>query len=143
MKYIILLLTGVFLLCNPLQAQDNQNNQNQNNIIAVSYYKCQFDKIEEVNGMMRQESAPVLNKLVDQGQLLDWGIRTHYWGDEWNYIIYYVAEDLGTFEEAYGEFFSQIMESNPKALTEFTALCPEHKDNIYHQVMGYQEGGEN
>jgi hypothetical protein len=44
--------------------------------------------------MMEENGAPILNDLVEQGKLINWGVLTHAWGDEHNWNVFYVAERL-------------------------------------------------
>lgn len=127
----------LFLGCGMALGQNQEAEEADNNILVVSYFKCQYDKMPEVRNMVDVLSAPILNNLVDEGKLQSWGSLNHLWGDEWNFIIYYNAGSLGAFEKAHEEFFSQSMESNPEWMEEFSTLCSEHKDNIYSVVNSY------
>lgn len=121
---------------NALSAQQTQQaTQAQQGIVVVSSSKCKFDKLTEVNNWMRQTGAPILNDLVKQGRLINWGTLMHMWGDEWNSVTYYSARDLNTFSAAFSEFFRRAMQADPTTMQRISEWCTEHKDNIYTTVV--------
>lgn len=142
MKKGIILLVGMLFLCSGVALGQEQEMEEENNgILVVSYFKCQFNKMSDVIQMTNEQSAPVLNKLVDEGKLQSWGALNHLWGDEWNYLVYYSAESLGSFETAFSEFVSETMEASPDWMDKWASLCSEHKDNVYSVVTGYSSTG--
>ena len=104
--------------------------------VVLSQNKCKSNKISELKKMMEENGAPILNDLVDQGKLLNWGVLTHAWGDEHNWNVFYVAESHSKFLEAWDEFISRVMENDPDANEKIGEICWEHKDSIYTQIMG-------
>lgn len=137
-KAVVVQLT-LLLICLTLtdvHAQD-QSDESDDAIVVVSYFKCGLDAIPEVAQMTRELTKPILDRLVREEMLLGWGALTHYWGDEWNYIVYYNATDLGAFETAFTEFVESMMEESPDWMSNWSSLCTEHKDNIYSVVTGY------
>lgn len=133
-----IILSFVFLLFfwGNVLGQEQQMEEN-NGILVVSYFKCQFNKMADVIKMTNEQSAPILKKLVDEGKIQSWGSLQHRWGDDWNYLIYYSAESLNLFEAAFEEFVSESRETNPEWMDEWASLCSEHKDNIYTVINGY------
>jgi len=140
-KEVILSFGFLFLCCSVVLAQEQEMEEESNGILVVSYFKCNFNKMSDVIQMTNEQSAPILNSLVDEGKLQSWGSLRHLWGDEWSFIVYYTAESLGSFETAFDEFISESMEANPDWMDEWSSLCSEHKDNVYSIVNGYP-GGE-
>lgn len=110
--------------------------QAQPGVIVVSQQKC--ENVDELNDWMRANAAPILNDLVEEGQLLGWGILGHMWGDEWNHVVYYLARDNASFHAAFGEFFGRLMRAQPDVMARFEAWCSDHRDNIYSVVMTEQ-----
>ena len=111
----------------------------QNVTVVFSQNKCYFQFEEENTKLWKEQLAPILNDLVKQEKLIDWGVLTHAWGDEWNWNVYYVAENQNKFNDAFGEFFERVLENNPDVMKEFGKFCFEHKDSIYTEIMGYNE----
>ena len=109
----------------------------QNNVFVFSQNKCYFQHQDEMQDVFKEKNAPILDALVKEGKLVDWGVLTHSWGDEWNWNIYYVAEDLNKFHEAFGEYFTKVREQDPDLMEKLGKWCFEHKDSMYTKIIGY------
>ncbi len=57
----------------------------------------------------------------------------HQWGDEWNLVFYWLADDIPAFLDAWDEMRSRGVERHPDMLN-IVDYCTDHKDNIYQQV---------
>lgn len=135
-----IVLIAVFCLlgtANVSAQADNESDNSETGITVVSYFKCYDASLSKAVEMYKDVNAPHINKLVDDGKLMSWGILTHYWGDEWNLISYFIAKDLATFEKAYSEAVEATMEENPDAMDKWRSMCSEHKDNIYSNAYNY------
>lgn len=105
-------------------------------ISAVRFFECGLGDLDEAVRLLNGEWREIAGELVDEGRLLDYGILTHAWGDEWNLLDYYVAEDIQSFHAAFGELVARLQERDREGelFERFAALCPRHKDNIYSVV---------
>lgn len=96
-------------------------------------------------GALREDAktvmAPILNELVQKGKLLNWGILEHSWGDEWNWNMYYVANDIPTFLESFNSMMSKTMDADPKFIEQYWDRCFEHKDAMYNETVSYSSTG--
>jgi len=126
-KIIQILLVMVFSLT--VTAQDVT--------VVFSQNKCKMNKLSDLQKMMEENGAVILNDLVEQEKLIDWGVMTHAWGDEYNWNVYYVAESHTKFLEAWDEFIKQVAENDPEFGDKLWEICWEHKDSIYTKIMGY------
>ena len=86
---------------------------------------------EEHPLLVNEKMAPVLKSLVDDGLIYNWGLFNHAWGDEWNVNVWYTVKDMDAFSKFWGEFRKRMVEKQPDAWKELTAMIMEHKDNIY------------
>lgn len=98
--------------------------------IGVSYWKCDWQNMSELAQNTDSLITPIYQELVDEGQILNWGMLTHQWGDSWNVVFYTTAPDTPSFLAANEEAIQRIEERHPD-LTDITEYCSEHKDNIY------------
>jgi hypothetical protein len=130
---ILLFFSVLSMLCCTFSVQA----QNLPVTIVFSQNKCHFNNIDDLNKMTEEKIGPVLNELVKEGQLLNWGVLTHSWGDEWNWNMFYVAENQSKFQEAWGAMVERVMEKEPNLFEQFGEWCFEHKDSIYSQIAGY------
>ena len=103
----------------------------QPGVVVVSYNKCAMDAPAKIDSIGALAFYPALDELVREGRLLGWGVLTHGWGDEWNYVIYYTATTTPAFHSAWGELVQRVQRRRPTFLADFAAHCSEHKDNIY------------
>ncbi len=113
----------------------------QNPTVVFSQNKCDYAKLGQLREGMKKVGAPILNDLVQKGQLLNWGILEHSWGDEWNYNNYYVAKDIPTFLEAFNTMVEEGQKVDSTFITDFWDACFEHKDAMYTETMGYNASG--
>lgn len=107
-------------------------------IVVFSQNKC--NNVEDVLKLIKEEFGPFLNAQVDAGNLMNWGILTHSWGDEWNFNIYYSAENFTKFQAAFSEAVKNSREKYPDSFKKFQEACFEHKDNIYNSAYVYPAG---
>ena len=110
----------------------------QSTTVVFSQNKCHYNKIDSLNQFWKGNVAPLLNGMVKDNKLIDWGVLEHAWGDEWNWNVYYVAQNQIAFHEAFNEFF-EIINDNPEFSKFFGSYCFEHKDSMYSQTMGYTD----
>lgn len=130
----LILLTALCLMCCPgIQAQ--------NPTIVFSQNKCDYGKLTALREKSKEVVAPILNDLVQKGDLLNWGVLEHEWGDEWNWNMYYAAKDIPTFLSSFNAFIEKAQEMDPEFMSEIWETCFEHKDAMYTETMGYNSSG--
>jgi hypothetical protein len=104
--------------------------------LAISYYVCDYTKLDEMISQATERSQPIAQALVDEGVLENQIYYTHAWGDEWNFIVTRRAADLPTLFtalETMDERYQARYGSGSQALIE--QHCTAHKDNIYRMVI--------
>jgi hypothetical protein len=104
-------------------------------VLVVSQQKCKFTTMPQLDAWWRANAAPILNDLVRQGRLRAWGVFEHAWGDEWNWGIYYIGNDLPTFMTTFDGFFAELHRRQPNFMATFESFCTEHRDNMYDLAM--------
>ncbi len=110
----------------------NISAQSKNNpLLVVSYQKVKLSDIGTVNKMFNEKFAPVLNSMVDDKFIHSWGLFNHSWGDEWNVNVWYIADDMSSFEKFWSEYRKRVSEKDPDAFNKLVAFIQDHKDNIY------------
>lgn len=103
----------------------------QPGVVVVSYNKCSMRAPAQLDSLNALAFFPALDELVNERRLLGWGVLGHAWGDEWNYVIYYTAENVAAFHSAFNEAVRRVAQRRPDVWDMFGSLCTEHKDNIY------------
>jgi hypothetical protein len=99
--------------------------------LVVSQNKCMMDKLDDIRAFADSAWIPVAQELVNEGALAGAGSAFHHWGDEWNLVYWYTAEDVPAFLDAFSELFSRVQERFPGSAEQFQGWCFEHKDSIY------------
>ena len=126
-------LTGLYLAC-PLAAVAQTpapRPPGQPTVVMVSSNKCALDAPPKLDSLAAIAFYPILDELVKENRLTGWGVLTHAWGDEWNYIIYYNATSTAAFYTAWDELVRRLRQRRPGFVSDLAPYCTEHKDNMY------------
>lgn len=124
MRRILLAAAFVFLLAPTFQVAQAQ-------VLVVSQNKCQLEALGDIRAFADSAWVPLAQELVNEGKLIAAGTAFHAWGDEWNVVYWYTAEDIPAFLSAFSELVSRSDERYPEALKLFYGWCFEHKDSFY------------
>ncbi len=109
-----------------------------NPALIISMYQCDFGRIGDVFEQYETLSQPVYEAMIEEGKLRGAGTFAHTWASEWNVGFYFVAEDVGTFMDAWNEGNQRIGEAAGDTPGVVNEACPVHKDGIY--IMGPRTG---
>lgn len=124
-----LALVGAGLLAGPVQAQEEPDDGED--FVVLSENQVPSEKMDKLTGMADTTASVVLDQLVEEGLLKDWGVLRHAWGNQWNYNIYYVTESHAAFVKFWDEFTSRMQEQHPAAGQKITSMFEAHRDNMY------------
>jgi len=124
-------LTGVLCATPGVAAQEPTPG-----VTVVRYFECGLGDLGEAVELLNGWWRGFAQDLVEEGLLIDYGILTHSWGDEWNLVDYFVTTDLTAFQTAWRELLLRVQDDDPEGerFARFGELCPRHKDNIYSVV---------
>ena len=110
----------------------------QNSVwVVYSENKCHQGHMDDLVQMTTDKWGPIMNEVVEEAKWVDWGILEHAWGNEWNWNVYYVAEDRESFFEGWDLMIKKMNEKHPGWFDEFEDWCFEHKDSMHSQRFGY------
>jgi hypothetical protein len=132
MKKLSLTLTLAFALALPRIASA------QNPTLVLTDLKCDWGQLGAVVEQFETMNVPIWDELVAEGMIESAGTYIHFWGDEWNFGIWYVTADIPGFLDAWGESNRRLAERHPDAPVDVLAACPEHRDRFYN--MGPRTG---
>ncbi|MDX1530547.1 MAG: hypothetical protein R3362_03395 [Rhodothermales bacterium] len=113
---------------------------------GVSMWQCDFAHMGEFVESVNTYMQPAAQAMVDEGSLINWGMLTHQWGDEWNVVFYTTAADTEAFLAANEELNRRTTENveaageDPEESNPFMKWCSAHRDNIYTHVSGAAPG---
>ena len=135
MKWLSKIFAFLFIFI--LAAGSSQAQESEQPLLVVSFQKVKMADVGAMNKMINEKFAPILNGLVDDKMLLNWGLFNHAWGDEWNVNIWYTVKDMASFDKFWEEYIKRINEKQPDAWKELRGYIQEHKDNIYTIMNQY------
>lgn len=103
------------------------------NIVMRNLNNVSFANQAEWVRLFREYCYPILKEMVDAGTINAFGLLLHDFGDEWNTNYYILANDLPSFNSAWGEFISTLNERHPNVLPQLVDMTDAHKDNLLNQ----------
>jgi len=124
-KIFAALIISIFVAGN-ISAQSEEHP-----VLVVSFQKVKLADMGSFNKIVNEKIAPVLNSMVDDGFLYNWGLFNHAWGDEWNANVWYTFKNMEAFGKFWEEYTKRLDEKQPDAWKELRNYIQEHKDNIY------------
>ncbi|MDH3457776.1 MAG: hypothetical protein OER90_13135 [Gemmatimonadota bacterium] len=98
--------------------------------MVLQQNKCDMGKVGTIRAFVDSAFVPIAQELVNEGKIMGFHSAFHAWGDEWNVVYIYVAEDIPAFLNAFGEAFSRMTERYPEAMPMMRDWCFEHKDSF-------------
>ncbi len=99
--------------------------------LVVMQNKCEMEHVGDLRAFADSAWIPIAQELVNEGKLINAGSAFHAWGDEWNVVYWYTADDISAFLSAWSELFSRAQERYPNGVALFQDWCFEHKDSMY------------
>ena len=105
-------------------------------IVTMRYYQCGESQLGAAAAILGGSWRRIAEELIEEGLLLDYRILMRTWGDEWNLVEYYVAEDPEAFRYAYEEIELRhyVTDTSRSQAQRFDTLCPRRKDSQYDVV---------
>jgi hypothetical protein len=102
--------------------------------IFGEYYLCDQNR-EAVASMITEHMyGPMLDRHVDAGHLIGWGLLAHNAGGEWRRAVYYASTDLNVLLDTRDALIEEWQSENADLGREFTSMCPDHDDYIWRSV---------
>lgn len=129
---ILTALLTILVLAPSAQAQIGQSQELQTSFMMLNQHVCPPQNMEQVMDFARQQLAPALAQMKAAGEISEWGILTHAWGDEYNFNFYLITADIDRFvSTAWPSLVARTTELDPDWYDRFAPLCTMHKDNLY------------
>ena len=91
-----------------------------------------FDNVGAARKFIETYQVPELDKLVDEGKILNWGYMQHYMADEYDIIYWYELNSIDDYWDITSEVGKNISQKTSKEEREAHAKNTiNHKDGIY------------
>jgi hypothetical protein len=108
-------------------------------LLVVSFNMVAMGDMGKVSQVADSLFVPILKEFVDEGKIYSFGRFNHFWGDEWNFNMWYTVKDMATFDAFWEEYVSRVNERHPGAFGSVVKYFQAHKDNIYTIEQQYPE----
>lgn len=106
--------------------------------LRLSFYMCDFTKLDEAMEEAESQSIPVWNDLIAEGMVQSHGYFVHSWASEYNVGIYTIGESIESIIAAVEESGRRLQERYGDGPSAFGQACPHHRDGFY--VLGPSAG---
>jgi hypothetical protein len=134
LKKTIVSALGLALGCaGVVSAQTPPPTLQPGNTVLVAQYECSPADLGKVDQIMKDTTAPVLNRMLSEGKLIAWGTLGAYVGGPANRTIYVWAKDPVALLQARAVYLPEIMAKPGWA--ELSRLCPKQQvtlNNLIH-----------
>ena len=105
-----------------------------------TYYICDVTKQERADEIIKQVYTPVINKLVESGELKSWGWYAHVIGGRYRRLMTHRGVDHKSLLAAVNKYGAAAAEANEALATEFGQICNSHVDYLWDVVLPKPEG---
>ena len=114
---------------------ENGNSSDDRGAAGFSvYHVCDANREDRADEIMAETMAPILNKLVEDGDLTSWGWSSHVVGGKYRKLQTMTATDHKSLLAARGKAISLMYAEGSEAGEEFTDICGTHVDYMWDIV---------
>jgi hypothetical protein len=103
------------------------------NTVLIAQYQCVPGDLGRVDQLLKDVTAPVLNRMAAEGKVLSWGLLGTYLGGPVNRTIYVWAKDPVALMQARAQYLPEIMAKPGWA--ELGRLCPKQQTSLSNMIM--------
>lgn len=95
------------------------------------YYVCDLNGEDRADEIVNDHFAPVLNKLVEDGELTSWGWQSHFVGGEFRKLQTMTGTDHKALLAARAQAIDAIYGEDDALGAEFAEICGSHVDYMW------------
>ena len=115
------------------------------NYIYTSYFYCGGGPLSRVDELTA-ETAPIMDKLVEDGEITGWGWYGHHTGGRWQRLTYHTASSIDQLLDGSDAIQAALAAASDDDADDddqlgFGQICPQHDDYIWQTVAGSGGGG--
>ena len=96
------------------------------------YHRCDIGREERADEIVAEHVAPIMNKMVEDGELTSWGWQSHVIGGGFRKLQTMSAKDLPTLLKARTASIQAIYGEDDAIGEEFVDICGPHVDYIWN-----------
>jgi hypothetical protein len=95
------------------------------------YFSCKATEEARADEIVKENFAPVYDKLVEDGKLASWGWQSHVVGGWFRRLYTMTAADFETLMAARAEALATTYAEDNEAGAEFAGICGGHQDYLW------------
>jgi hypothetical protein len=116
------------------QVENGASNDDRGEVGFSVYHACNLNNEERADEIVAEHVAPILNKMVEDGDLTSWGWQSHVIGGRFRKLQTMTAVDTKSLVAARTAAIAALYDDDNEAGEEFTAICGPHVDYIWNIV---------
>ncbi len=121
-----------------------QEDEAPTNYIYSTYFYCGGGPLSRVDELTA-ETAPIMDKLVEDGEITGWGWYGHHTGGGWQRLAYHTASSMDQLLDGSDAIEAALDAANDDDADDdqmnFGQICYRHDDYIWEIVAGSGGGG--
>ena len=134
---------GISLFTLSCMAQEDEA-EAPTNYIYSTYFYCGGGPLSRVDELTA-ETAPIMDKLVEDGEITGWGWYGHHTGGGWQRLAYHTASSMDQLLDGSDAIEAALDAANDDDADDdqmnFGQICYRHDDYIWEIVAGSGGGG--
>ena len=134
---------GISLFTLSCMAQEDE--EAPTNYIYSTYFLCGGGPLSRVDELTA-ETAPIMDKLVEDGEITGWGWYGHHTGGRWQRLTYHTANSMDQLLDGADAIQAALDAANDDDADDdqmnFGQICYRHDDYIWRTVIGTGGGGD-
>jgi hypothetical protein len=132
-KELIVLLPALLLAFGNVHAQDDEVPERYT---YATYMYCDTSKEAAADAHVKENEVAVMDKLVDDGEILAWGWLRHHTGGKWRRIRYLQSDSLNGAVGAIGKMGEALEEALGDDAGGVGEACKGHEDYVWQLESG-------
>ena len=116
------------------QVENGSSSDTRGEVGFSVYHACDLNKEDRADEIVAEHMAPILNKMVEDGDLSSWGWQSHVIGGRFRKLQTMTAVDTKSLVAARTAAISALYDDDNEAGEELTAICGPHVDYIWNVV---------
>jgi hypothetical protein len=116
------------------QVENGSSGDERGEVGFSVYHACNINEEDRADEIVAEHMAPVMNKMVEDGDLTSWGWQSHVIGGRFRKLHTMTAVDTKSLVAARTAAISALYDDDNEAGEEFSQICGPHVDYIWNIV---------
>jgi len=125
------LVAGLALLLTGGMAFAQEDEEESKGFTYATYLYCDTNTEGEMDKQVAEFEVPIMDKLVEDGVMSDWGWMRHHTGGEWRRIRWFGADTLQAAIAGIDAMSAAMEAAAEDDDSPATDACPRHEDYIW------------